>query len=34
MNEGKTPAISDGQARVLLSTPPADTLKGSVIGPF
>jgi site-specific recombinase XerD len=28
MNEGKTPAISDGQARVLLATPPADTLKG------
>jgi site-specific recombinase XerD len=28
MNEGKTPAISDGQARVLLAAPPADTLKG------
>lgn len=28
MNEGKTPAISDDQARVLLATPPSDTLKG------
>jgi integrase/recombinase XerD len=27
-NEGKTPALGDGQARVLLEAPPADTLKG------
>lgn len=27
-NEGKTPAISDAQARRLLDAPPADTLKG------
>jgi len=27
-NEGKTPAISDDQARLLLVAPPADTLKG------
>jgi site-specific recombinase XerD len=27
-NEGKTPALGDAQARVLLDTPPADTLKG------
>jgi len=27
-NEGKTPAISDSQARRLLDAPPADTLKG------
>lgn len=27
-NEGKTPAISDAQARALLDAPPADTLKG------
>ena len=27
-NEGKTPAIGDGQARALLDTPPPDTLKG------
>lgn len=27
-NEGRTPAISDGQARALLEAPPADTLKG------
>lgn len=27
-NEGKTPAISDDQARALLEAPPADTLKG------
>jgi len=27
-NEGKTPAISDDQARRLLAAPPADTLKG------
>jgi site-specific recombinase XerD len=27
-NEGKTPAISDAQARKLLDAPPADTLKG------
>ena len=27
-NEGKTPAISDDQARQLLEAPPADTLKG------
>ena len=27
-NEGKTPAIGDGQARALLNAPPADTLKG------
>jgi site-specific recombinase XerD len=27
-NEGKTPAIGDGQARALLDAPPADTLKG------
>ena len=27
-NEGKTPAIGDGQARALLEAPPADTLKG------
>jgi integrase/recombinase XerD len=27
-NEGKTPAISDAQARRLLETPPPDTLKG------
>lgn len=26
--EGKTPAISDGQARALLDAPPADTLQG------
>jgi integrase/recombinase XerD len=27
-NEGKTPAIGDGQARALLEAPAADTLKG------
>lgn len=27
-NEGKTPAIGDGQARALLESPSADTLKG------
>ena len=27
-NEGKTPAISDSQARALLDAPPEDTLKG------
>ena len=27
-NEGKTPALSDAQARLLLDAPPADTLKG------
>jgi len=27
-NEGKTPAISDNQARMLLDAPPSDTLKG------
>lgn len=27
-NEGKTPALSDAQAKRLLSAPPADTLKG------
>jgi site-specific recombinase XerD len=27
-NEGKTPAISDGQARALLEAPAADTLQG------
>ena len=27
-NEGKTPALGDGQARRLLEAPPADTLKG------
>ncbi|HRK30435.1 MAG TPA: tyrosine-type recombinase/integrase [Tepidisphaeraceae bacterium] len=27
-NEGKTPAIGDAQARMLLSAPPADTVKG------
>ena len=27
-NEGKTPAIGDGQARALLNAPAADTLKG------
>ena len=27
-NEGKTPAIGDGQARALLNAPPPDTLKG------
>lgn len=27
-NEGKTPALSDGQARLLLNAPPEDTLKG------
>ena len=27
-NEGKTPALGDDQARELLDTPPADTLKG------
>jgi len=27
-NEGKTPAISDAQARALLNAPPTDTLKG------
>lgn len=27
-NEGKTPAIGDGQARALLDSPPDDTLKG------
>ena len=27
-NEGKTPAISDTQARALLDAPRADTLKG------
>lgn len=27
-NEGKTPAISDDQARMLLNAPPAETLKG------
>lgn len=27
-NEGKTPAISDAQARLLLEAPPTDTLKG------
>ncbi len=28
MNEGKTPAIGDGQARALLNAPDPDTLKG------
>lgn len=27
-NEGKTPALGDDQARLLLAAPPADTLKG------
>jgi hypothetical protein len=27
-NEGKTPAVSAGQARALLDAPPADTLRG------
>src|SRR3954452_23430307 len=27
-NEGKTPALGDGEARALLETPAADTLKG------
>ena len=27
-NEGKTPAIGDGQARALLDAPPPETLKG------
>ncbi len=27
-NEGKTPALSDDQARILLEAPPANTLKG------
>ena len=27
-NEGKTPALSDDQARALLDIPPHDTLKG------
>ena len=27
-NEGKTPALSDGQARALLEAPPENTLKG------
>jgi hypothetical protein len=27
-NEGKTPAIGDGQARALLNAPDAATLKG------
>lgn len=27
-NEGKTPALGDAQARLLLDAPPADTLKG------
>ena len=27
-NEGKTPALGDGQARALLEAPPAGTLKG------
>ena len=27
-NEGKTPALGDGQARALLEAPPASTLKG------
>ena len=27
-NEGKTPALGDGQARALLEAPPSDTLKG------
>ena len=27
-NEGKTPAVADGQARAMLEAPPADTLKG------
>jgi integrase/recombinase XerD len=27
-NEGKTPALGDGQARTLLEAPPAGTLKG------
>ena len=27
-NEGKTPAIGDGQARALLNAPATDTLKG------
>ncbi len=27
-NEGKTPAIGDGQARALLDAPATDTLKG------
>jgi integrase/recombinase XerD len=27
-NEGKTPALVDGQARSLFEAPPADTLKG------
>ena len=28
VNEGKTPALGDDQARALLDAPPADTLKG------
>jgi site-specific recombinase XerD len=28
-NEGSTPALGDAQARKLLETPPADTLKGA-----
>lgn len=28
VNEGKTPAIGDGQARALLNAPDADTIKG------
>ena len=27
-NEGKTPALGDGQARALLDAPPENTLKG------
>jgi integrase len=27
-NEGKTPALGDGQARALLEAPPENTLKG------
>src|SRR5690606_38887190 len=27
-NEGKTPALSDAQAKRLLAAPPADTMKG------
>ena len=30
-NEGKTPAIGDGQARALLNAPPTDTLKDRAI---
>jgi integrase/recombinase XerD len=33
-NEGSTPALGDAQARKLLDAPPADTLKGVVIGRY